>query len=71
MKIGQLKRFFGVLSIPESESRDILPVVTHDEYTSLNLPKEFDALKQWPKCTTIDKIRGMTQIIPLLLASFN
>lgn len=51
--IGQFKRLFGGRSIPESESWNI-PVVTHD--ISINLPKEFDARKQWPKCPTIGKI---------------
>lgn len=51
--VGQFKEILGARAIPESEKRDI-PMVSHSR--SLNLPKEFDARKAWPQCSTIGRI---------------
>lgn len=51
--VGQFKRILGARPTPQSEKKNI-PLVHHDR--SLNLPKEFDARKAWPQCSTISKI---------------
>ncbi|XP_021855239.1 cathepsin B-like protease 2 [Spinacia oleracea] len=51
--LGQFKYILGARPTPESEKRSI-PLVHHDR--SLNLPKEFDARKAWPQCTSIGRI---------------
>ncbi|KAL2933307.1 Cathepsin B-like protease 2 [Bienertia sinuspersici] len=51
--IGQFKRILGARPTPQSEKKTI-PLTHHDR--SLNLPKEFDARKAWPQCSTIGKI---------------
>lgn len=51
--VGQFKQILGARRTPQSEKRNI-PLVHHDR--SLNLPKEFDARKAWPQCTTIGRI---------------
>lgn len=51
--VGQFKRILGARRTPESEKRDI-PMVSHPR--SLDLPKEFDARKAWPQCSTIGNI---------------
>uniref|UniRef100_A0A7C8ZIM3 Peptidase C1A papain C-terminal domain-containing protein n=1 Tax=Opuntia streptacantha TaxID=393608 RepID=A0A7C8ZIM3_OPUST len=51
--VGQFKRILGARPISESEKRSI-PLVSHPR--SLDLPKEFDARKAWPQCSTIGKI---------------
>ncbi|KAL9235594.1 hypothetical protein vseg_010340 [Gypsophila vaccaria] len=53
LTVGQFKRILGARSTPQSE-RSKIPVVSHPE--PMSLPKEFDARKAWPQCTTIGKI---------------
>ncbi|XP_074287675.1 cathepsin B-like protease 2 [Silene latifolia] len=51
--VGQFKRILGAKPTPQSE-RDTIPLVSYPR--SLNLPKEFDARKAWPQCSTISEI---------------
>jgi len=60
IKVGQFKRILGARPISESEKRSI-PLVSHPR--SLDLPKEFDARKAWPQCSTIGKILGESKIL--------
>ncbi|XP_060191295.1 cathepsin B-like protease 2 [Lycium barbarum] len=51
--VSQFKRLLGVLPAREGDLEGI-PVVTHPNL--MELPKEFDARKAWPQCSTIGKI---------------
>ncbi|KAK9757233.1 hypothetical protein RND81_01G150400 [Saponaria officinalis] len=51
--VGQFKRILGARSTPKSEEA-FIPHVSYPK--TLNLPKEFDARKAWPQCSTIGKI---------------
>ncbi|KAL9239184.1 hypothetical protein vseg_013527 [Gypsophila vaccaria] len=51
--LGQFKRILGARPTPKSE-RAFIPIVSHPK--TLNLPKEYDARKAWPQCSTIGKI---------------
>ncbi|KAG6517401.1 hypothetical protein ZIOFF_020787 [Zingiber officinale] len=57
--VEQFKHILGVKPMPSNEVM-VLPTKTYPK--SLNLPKEFDARKAWPQCSTIGKI---------LVGSFN
>ncbi|XP_042473382.1 cathepsin B-like protease 2 [Zingiber officinale] len=51
--VEQFKHILGVKPMPSNEVM-VLPTKTYPK--SLNLPKEFDARKAWPQCSTIGKI---------------
>ncbi|KAJ9187975.1 hypothetical protein P3X46_003382 [Hevea brasiliensis] len=51
--VGQFKYLLGAKPTPKKELRGF-PVTSHPK--SLKLPKEFDARKAWPQCTTIGRI---------------
>ncbi|XP_074557141.1 cathepsin B-like protease 3 [Curcuma longa] len=51
--VEQFKHILGVKPMPSNEVM-VLPTKIYPK--SLNLPKEFDARKAWPQCSTIGKI---------------
>ncbi|KAF3660119.1 cytochrome b6-f complex iron-sulfur subunit, chloroplastic [Capsicum annuum] len=53
--VSQFKRLLGVKPPREGDLEGI-PVLTHPKFKEL--PKEFDARKAWPQCSTIGRILG-------------
>ncbi|KAM3284477.1 cathepsin B-like protease 2 [Capsicum chacoense] len=53
--VSQFKGLLGVLPETEDDLEGI-PILTHPK--RMPLPKEFDARKTWPQCSTIRDIRG-------------
>ncbi|KAJ6215498.1 hypothetical protein RDWZM_009998 [Blomia tropicalis] len=49
----------GLMGVAKSMVKPRLPVLKHElsEFEIKNLPDEFDARKEWPKCKTIPEIR--------------
>jgi len=54
--INYLKGLLGVLTEKESS----LPVLEIEDQDLMDLPTEFDARKQWPKCKSIGEIRDQS-----------
>jgi cathepsin B len=55
--MAQIRRLMGVIRGPNEIQ---LPVLTHDEIPTEDVPDEFDARKQWPNCPTISEIRDQS-----------
>ncbi|KAM3361619.1 cathepsin B-like protease 2 isoform X2 [Capsicum galapagoense] len=53
--VSQFKRLLGVKP-PREGDLERIPVLTHPKFKEL--PKEFDARKAWPQCSTIGRILG-------------
>lgn len=64
-QVSQFKRLLGVKPAREGDLEGI-PVLTHPKLKEL--PKEFDARKAWPQCSTIGRILG--QLFHFLVRPF-
>ncbi|TGZ62829.1 hypothetical protein CRM22_007234 [Opisthorchis felineus] len=56
---GNLQLMFGAIREPK-EQRSKRPTVSHKGFGDENIPKTFDARKQWPHCPTIGEIRDQS-----------
>lgn len=53
MKLSYITKMLGVLP----NHKNFMPAVLEHKLEGLEIPKEFDAREQWPKCPTIKEIR--------------